>query len=206
MITLYQRSDCPFCWKVRLALSVLNVSYQTVNITLGEANPQIQSLSPKGSVPVLVDDNVVIWESSVILEYLLDGPLSRALLPAHANARSQARLLQNYSDTVVGPAIRGLVFEKRSKPEHEWDNSLINSSESSWRACQAYLDGQLGDQAFFVQEFSVVECALIPRFAIADYYGCPIPAELKRLRDWFSRCQQKDCYRLTYPKVFDSSC
>ena len=70
MITVYQRTDCPFCWKVRIALSELGLEYQVVETRLGEKHPEVGRLSPTGSVPVLVDGETSIWESAVILEYL----------------------------------------------------------------------------------------------------------------------------------------
>jgi glutaredoxin len=70
MLTLYQRTDCPFCWKVRIALAELDIEYQSVDTVLGEKHPEVQRLSPTGTVPVLVDGDVVIWESAVIFDYL----------------------------------------------------------------------------------------------------------------------------------------
>ena len=76
MITLYHRSDCPFCWKVRIALVELGINYQLIDTVLGEKHPEVIKYNPKGSVPVFVDGPTVIWESNTILEYLEDvyGP------------------------------------------------------------------------------------------------------------------------------------
>ena len=70
MLTLYQRTDCPFCWKVRIALAELDVEHQLVDTELGQKHPEVGRLSPTGSVPVLVDGELAIWESAVILDYL----------------------------------------------------------------------------------------------------------------------------------------
>ena len=70
MITLFERTDCPFCWKVRIALAEMGVEYRIEATRLGEKHPEVARLSPTGTVPVLVDGDTAIWESAVILEYL----------------------------------------------------------------------------------------------------------------------------------------
>ena len=47
MITLYQRDDCPFCWKVQLAMTELQIEHQIVDIVLGEKHPQVLRSNPQ---------------------------------------------------------------------------------------------------------------------------------------------------------------
>ena len=143
MIELIERSDCPFCWKVRLALAELEVPYQSVRVSLGEKHPRVLEASPKTSVPVLFDGDIAIWESTAIIEYLNDRyGNDKRLFPGDASDRARVRLLVSYSDSVVGPALRDLVFEKRSKPEADWDQALIEKSAKAWREKLAWLEAQ----------------------------------------------------------------
>ncbi len=200
--TLYFRSDCPFCWKVRIVLAELDIQYVAVETQLGEKHPDVLRLNPKGSVPVFVDGEATIWESSVIIEYVLDGPKRSLLLPNTPAKRSDARLLHSYSDSVVGPALRGLVFEKRSNAKESWNLKFIAESETAWRACQEQLADWLGDKDYFCDQFSIAECALLARFAIADYYGSPIPKHLERLESWYSAGNRRHSFKSTFPDAF----
>lgn len=202
MPTLYYRADCPFCWKVRIALAELGIQYQSVETQLGEKHPDVQRLNPKGSVPVYVDGDTVIWESSVIIEYLLDGPHQSQLLPSTPRKRSEARLLHSYSDSVIGPALRGLVFEKRAKPETEWDLDIIQKSELAWHQCQEQLANWLGDKDYFCDQFTIAECALLARFEIAEFYGAQIPDHLQSLTHWHQTGRERPSVNSTYPAVF----
>ncbi len=198
---LYYRDDCPFCWKVRIALAELNISYKGTETTLGVKHRDVARLSPKGSVPVLVDGTTVIWESSVIVEYLHDQTGISKLLPDAAAERSRARLLQSYSDSVIGPALRGLVFEKRAKPSAEWDRSIIDSSETAWQSCQEQLNDWLLEEAF-PSSFGIAQCALLPRFGIADHYGSPIPPSFTSLINWYRETRTRESFTSTYPRSF----
>ena len=202
MITVYERTDCPFCWKLRIALAELSIDYHRVAIQLGDINPDVNALSPKGSVPVVVDGNTIIWESSVAIEYINEQYGAGRLLPGAAAQRSSVRLLHTYSDSVVGPALRGLVFEKRSKPQSQWDWEKILQSQSQWQQCLDKLELWLDGRDYFSTAFSIAECALLPRFGIAKAYDAGVDHKHPGLQQWFERNQQRPGYLISYPVSF----
>ena len=203
MIYVLGKPECPFCWKVRLGLSELQIDYNVIHTELGEKHPDVLRYNPKGSVPVFVDGETVIWESNVMLEYLDDKYASGGLYPKSAEQRAKVRLILCYSDTVIGPALRELVFEKRSKSEEQWDSGKIHQSENAWQECLRQLSSWLNGKEFFNHQFSAVECALIPRFGIAEAYGAStVVEEFPLLGRWFSEMKQRRCYQETYPESF----
>lgn len=72
-IKLYSYPISGNAYKVRLLLALLGLDYELVNVDLkaGETlKPEFLSLNPRGQVPVLVDGDVVVWDSMAILVYL----------------------------------------------------------------------------------------------------------------------------------------
>ncbi len=196
---LYHRPDCPFCWKVRIALHELSVRYEGVGIRLGEKHPDVLRLNPNGTVPVLVADDLVLWQSNTILEYLEDrfGP---RLLSGDPAARAKARSLVDLADGVAGPALRGLVFEKRAKPPAQWDRAVIAESEARWRACLDDLERILGARTWFVEDaVGFAECALIPRFGLAERYGAGVGPAHPNLLRWYAAFRTRRSFRETAP-------
>ncbi len=187
---------------VRLGLAELQIDYDFVDTKLGEKHPEVVRLNPKGSVPVFLDDKTVIWESNAILEYLDDKYAPGKLFPGPPEQRAAVRLLLSYSDTVIGPALRELVFEKRSRPEDEWDSQKIELSEDAWRTCLRQLSGWLNGKDYFCETFSAAECALIPRFGVAEAYGASGVEEFPLLNRWFWELKQRPSYKETYPDSF----
>ena len=202
MLTLYQRTDCPFCWKVRLALTELGLEYRIESISLGEKHPVLARLSPTGTVPVLVDGDTVIWDSAVILEYLNDRYGSRQLFNGGPAMQAKVRLLHSYSDKIAGGCLRDLVFEKRSKPECEWDPAIIQGSEMKWRDCHAWLERELGENTFFGEGYSAADCALAARFGVADAYGAVVSDECRGLKRWYQHVINRASWKLAYPSSF----
>jgi glutathione S-transferase len=177
MLTLYQRTDCPFCWKVRIALAELDIEYQSVDTVLGEKHPEVQRLSPTGTVPVLVDGDVVIWESAVIFDYLDSRYAPEKLISRDPAQQARERLLHVYSDKIVGGCLKEIVFEKRSKPESEWDADRIREGENHWHTCQTWLQQKLGTDPFFGARYCATDCALAARFGVAEAYGAAVNME-----------------------------
>ena len=203
-MTLYQRTDCPFCWKVRLALRELSLEYEIVETRLGEKHPEVLRHSPTATVPVLVDGKVVIWESSIMLDYLDAQYAPGRLMPSEPDEQARVRTLHAYSDKCVGPALRDLVFEKRSKRESEWDLRVIQESELNWRACQAYLEEQLTPGGFFGSEFGAADCALAARCGVAEAYGSRVSTEHPKLHNWFGKVKSRASWSAAYPEQFIS--
>lgn len=203
MITLYQRQDCPFCWRIRVILSALGVEYRSVDIALGEKHPDILAISPQGksSVPVLIDPQaeLVIWESAVIISYLMEQYGGGAEC-SEDNAADNARIamINSYADSALGGAIKDTIFEKRAKTVSEWDRDLLEQSGQRWRSCCCELNG------WFEQGWHSVKplqhAILGTRLALASAYGLQIPQQQIALRCWFEAFVSSSLYRQTLPR------
>ena len=202
MISLYQRTDCPFCWKVRIALCDLGIDFETVDLQLGERPGYLIANSPTRTVPMLVDDDLVIWESAVILDYLNKRYGNGRLFPDEASAETRVRLLHTYSDKVVGGCLKDIVFEKRSKTERDWDVALLREAEGKWHGCQRWLEAHIGDGEYFGDDLSAADCALAARFGVAEAYGAGVTKLFPRLLRWYAAVTARDSWEKAYPTSF----
>ena len=71
MNTLYSFRRCPYAMRARMALRYADVPVEIVEVSLKDKPAQMLALSPKGTVPVLNADDVVIDESLQILRWAL---------------------------------------------------------------------------------------------------------------------------------------
>lgn len=197
-IKLYDKPECPFCWKIRLALFELGIDAEIIDSQSPEHREEWQALTPRKTVPVLVNGDIVIYESNVILEYLSD--ISAKLLLKSPTDRVMPRLINKYSDGVIGAGLREVIFEKRGKIENEWDLERIQSGVELFEKALEYLSEQLGDKEFFGSSYSLPECALTARFGLAEAYGVKIPATYANLKDWFKRMKSRPSYLATAPQ------
>lgn len=197
-MTLYDKAECPFCWKVRLALHELDIDAEVIDYLEPETRDRWQALTPKKTVPVMVTDSGVIYESNVILEYLAE--VSDRLLPNDRESRIRARLINAYSDSAIGAGLREVIFEKRGKPEQGWNMARIESGIETFERALTYLSDQLGDREYFSSIYSFPEAALTARFGLAEAYGVSIPERFSNLQRWFDRIKARASYPATAPQ------
>jgi len=203
-LRFFHKDECPFCWKARIALAETGTDYELITLGPGDDRGELDRLSPSGTTPVLADDRLVIWESAVILEYLNDQS-GGLLMPTSDHGRAQARLLQAYSDSQIGRHLREVVFEKRGKPEIQWDRERIAKGEAGWRRCLDWLEAHLRRQDFFSGSFGVAECALYPRFALAERYSVGVDGRHPGLLRWYTALSERPSCRATRPASWSDS-
>jgi glutathione S-transferase len=114
MITLYHDWDAFCCIKVRFCLIEKRADWESriVNLQqMEQLTPDYLAVNPNGVVPTLVHDGRVIFESTIINEYLnevLPGP---DLLPQDPAARAAARYWVKFEDDVLHPSVRGPTYQ-----------------------------------------------------------------------------------------------
>ena len=138
MIKLYDFLSCPYGQKVRIVLAEKALTYDLVPVDLTQhenRKPDFLRLNPFGRVPVLVDDDTTIYDSTIINEYLDDEyPEPPVLPPVGSSAmRSRARSFEDFADTSFTPPVGQLIAEM-SKPEGDRDQSSRAAAPSVGRA------------------------------------------------------------------------
>src|SRR6201987_3454395 len=147
MSKLYDFLPCPFGQKVRIALAEKGLTYDLVqvDVTKGEnRHPDFFRLNPFGPVPVLVDEDTTIYDSTIINEYLDDEYPEPPLLPPVGSSamRSRARLVEGFADTTSTPPVGQLIAEV-SKPEGDRDQSRVQRFHQIIERTLDYLNHEL---------------------------------------------------------------
>src|SRR5262249_28389615 len=113
----------PFSAKVRIALAEKDLSWEGLEVpwtraTLwGPKPPEFLAVSPRGQVPVLVDGEVLLHDSTVICQYLEDRYPERCLLRKTPAARARCRRLEDEADFGMNEEVAPLVQEIFRKPD-----------------------------------------------------------------------------------------
>lgn len=190
---LYDYPQCPFAQKVRIVLAEKELSYEKINVDLRKAEqkrPEFLRLNPFGKVPVLVDDEVVVYDSTVINEYLEDEYPHPQLLPTDSAQRARARSFEDYADIAFILPVGVLMAEVR-KPEAERDAERVRKSREEIERALAHLNSQLGEHPFLAGEFSIADAAFAPRLMVLNAVGIEIKPQWEPLRRWIQRLAER---------------
>jgi RNA polymerase-associated protein len=102
-LTLYDAARCPYCARARIVLAEKDVAYEVVEIDLRDRPAWIYEKNRTGRVPVLEEDDWVLPESAVIMEYLEERYPEPALLSPDPGDRAEARLRIFRADELTAP-------------------------------------------------------------------------------------------------------
>jgi glutathione S-transferase len=201
-IRLYVRPDCPFCWKVRIFEFEGELGTEEIFVDFGKKHPDVVSLNPNATVPVLVDGDLVIYDSALIIEYLGDKFPKTGLMVGSPQERAIIRQLHSYSDSKLGKVLFPYIKHVRENSGQCLNDELRQTTVGAWSNEQALLSNQLGDKDFLSKNFSVAECALIPRFSLALKYGLALDNQFENLNKWYERCINRSSYFKALPTSF----
>ena len=137
--------------------------------------PEYMHMNPNSLVPVIEDDDYVLWESNVIVRYLSAKYASGQMYPIDLRERFDAERWMDWQQTTLNPVSRPGFWQLiRTAPEQR-NPALMAESNAAVEALMFTLDMHLANRAFMVGE----------RFTMADI---PLACEVHR---WFGLPQPR---------------
>src|SRR6266581_1041782 len=93
MMVLYSGTTCPFSQRCRLVLFEKGMDFEVRDVDLFNKPDDISTMNPYGQVPILVERDLVLYESNIINEYIDERFPHPQLMPADPLRRARARLM-----------------------------------------------------------------------------------------------------------------
>src|SRR4029079_1777595 len=164
----------PYVRKVLACINLKRLSYEVDPITPFFGNDEFERLSPLRRIPVLIDRDLSVSDSTVICEYLDEAYSGHALLPRDLKDRARARWLEEFADTRLGDIfIWGLFYQKIVHPmvwgepgDQARIDRILNEDAP---AALDYLERQLPADGFLFGEIGVADIAIASFFRNAAY-------------------------------------
>jgi glutathione S-transferase len=150
MLILYDIPLSPYAQKVKLALLEKAIEFTARVPNLDSPDPEFLAASPRLEVPALVSDEVRLFDSSLILEYLEDRWPETPLLPRGAAERARVRTLEEVCDTLydaVNWGVTEVVVFKRAEGEDA--ARMLGKAKEQVAGLNARLERELASRAWF---------------------------------------------------------
>jgi len=160
-LTLVSHAICPYVQRAVIALTEKNIAFERIVIDLDAKPAWFLAQSPLGKVPILTVDDVVLFESTVICEYL-DETSSPSLHPATPLDRARHRAAMEFSSAMLGD-IWGL--------QTSTDAEGMERAARSLRAKITWLESHLTAGPFFAGDsFHLVDAFFAPVFRYFEVF------------------------------------
>jgi glutathione S-transferase len=195
MIQLFDHPLSPYAQKVKIALREKGVPFEAAipgGIGVGGAAGEFLAANPRAEVPALIDGEVRIFDSTIILEYIEDNWPTPPLLPHGAAERARVRMLEEVMDTHF-EAINWGLGEIRyfGRAKGELAGAIEAKAKAQTESFFRWLEGQLGDRDWFNgAAFGWGDLCVVPYLNGSVGHGNP-PAEGTRLSAWLRRVNER---------------
>lgn len=195
----------PYVRKVLACLVLKGLDYEIDPITPFFGDDAFERLSPLRRIPVLIDGDLTLCDSSVICAYLDEAYPGVALLPADPKDRARARWFEEFADTRLGDVfIWGLFYQRNVRPivwGEPTDEARVEKSLSTdIPAALDYLEGELPADGFLFGDVGLADVSLASFFRNAAYAGFePDPARWPRTAAYVARVLEQPCFATLLP-------
>ncbi|HXC51389.1 MAG TPA: glutathione S-transferase family protein [Candidatus Limnocylindrales bacterium] len=154
-------------------------------------HPVVARVNPKAQVPVLVDGDLELYDSTQIFEYLEDICPEPALWPHDPRQRARARLAELESDEVFFPNVITLMPRARAAAGDDAVAAALEVIERYYRT----IDARIADRDYLAGTFSYADIAFFMAQFFASFLGAPPPASLASVSAWRARVGRRDSVR-----------
>ena len=208
MVILYEHPLSPYAQKVKISAREKNVDLDLKTpdgIGAGGAQGEFVAANPRAEVPALIDGDVRVFDSTIILEYLEDKFPSPAMLPVTPEARAKVRMIEEVCDThyeAINWGLGEIAYFKRATGTKAEEIQKRASGQTA--RLQSWLTKQLGNADWLNgNAFGWGDLSVVPYVNASVGFGNG-PDEGSPLGKWLARANGRPSVARTAQEAVDS--
>ena len=189
MMVLYSGTTCPFSHRCRFVLFEKGMDFEIRDIDLYNKPEDIAVMNPYGQVPILVERDLVLYESNIINEYIDERFPHPQLMPADPIMRARTRLfLYNFEKELF---VHVSTLENRGVT----DEKVLDAARANIRDRLAQLAPLLVKNKYMLgEEFSMLDVAVAPLLWRLGHYGIELPKSAAPIQKYAERLFSRPAY------------
>ncbi len=190
VITLYSGADDPYSHRVRIVLAEKDVTYDVVDVSASSAAlEELASYNPYGSTPTLVDRDLVLYKSEIIMEYLDERFPHPPLMPVYPVAKGRTRLMMHRVN-LDWYALMDTILDEESAPQ------AVEQARKDLTASLMSVSPVVAEKPFFISaDFSLVDCCIAPLLWRLSELGIKLPKQAQPILNYAERVFQRESFK-----------
>ena len=192
MMVLYSGTNCPFSQRCRLVLFEKGMDFEIRDVDLFNKPEDISVMNPYGQVPILVERDLILYESNIINEYIDERFPHPQLMQPDPVARARARLFLFNFEKELFVHVSSIEQEKASgKPSEK----VLEKARSAIRDRLTQLAPIFVKNKYMLgDEFSMLDVAIAPLLWRLDYYEIDLSRNAAPLMKYAERIFSRPAY------------
>lgn len=187
VMTLFSSASCPFSHRTRIVMAEKNITVDVVDIDGADKPEDLIELNPYSTAPTLVDRDLVLYDSRVIMDYIDERFPHPPLMPVDPVSRAKTRLALFHVDRDWYQLVPDL--ESRSEKLATKARKILRDSITSSAEVFA------ARPFFLSEEFSMVDCCLAPMLWRLPHYGVELPVQAKSVQKYAERIFKRESFQ-----------
>jgi len=187
VMTLFSNAVCPQSHRVRLVLAEKGIGVDVVEVGDGTFTEDLFELNPYGSVPTLVDRDLVLYNTQIIMEYLDDRYPHPPLMPVDPVERARTKLYVYRMERDWYSLLDCFVAE---------DEAKADQARKIIRDGLTVIAPIFEQKPFFMSdELTLADYTLLPLLWRLPVYGVELPAAAKPVLDYGARLFARTAFK-----------
>ncbi|ALO38926.1 glutathione S-transferase N-terminal domain-containing protein [Alcaligenes faecalis] len=189
MMVLYSGTTCPFSQRCRFVLFEKGMDFEIRDIDLYNKPEDIAVMNPYGQVPILVERDLILYESNIINEYIDERFPHPQLMPADPTMRARTRLfLYNFEKELF---VHVAALEDRRNADAKAQELARQQIRNHLSQLAPIL---LKNKYMLGEEFSMLDVAIAPLLWRLDHYGIELPKSAAPVQKYAERVFSRPAY------------
>src|ERR1700758_618147 len=177
MMQLYSGTTCPFSHRCRFVLYEKGMDFQVIDVDLYNKPEDIAVMNPYNRLPVLVERDLILYESNIINEYIDERFPHPQLMPADPVQRARARLFLLNFEKELFVHVGTLENEKGKAAEKTHEKARGAIRDRLTQLAPIFLKNKY----MLGEEFSMLDVAIAPLLWRLDHYGIELSKNAERI-------------------------
>ena len=187
VMTLFSNAACPQSHRVRLVLAEKGIGVELVEVGDGTFTEDLVELNPYGSVPTLVDRDLVLYNTQIIMEYLDDRYPHPPLMPVDPVERARTKLYVYRMERDWYSLLD--YFDKGDEAKADQSRKIIRDGLT-------VIAPIFELKPFFMSnELTLADCTLLPLLWRLPLYDIELPAAAKPLIKYAERLFARTAFK-----------
>lgn len=189
VMNLFTSPTCPYCHLARIVLAEKDITFESIEVDVDALPEDLSELNPYNTVPTLIDRDLVLYDSRVIVEYLDERFPHPPLMPVDPVSRAKTRLALHRVEKDWYPLMHDILHkgEKTVAKSRKMLRESIVSSNELFKVLPFFLS----------EEYSLVDATIAPLLWRLPALGIELPAEAKAVHDYAQRIFNREAFQLS---------
>ena len=185
-MTFYSDGESHYSHRVRIVLAEKGVAVDVLDVDANKKPEDLATLNPYNELPTLVDRDLVLYQSEIMMEYLDERFPHPPLLPVYPVARAQSRLWMYRIERDWSPLVDQILAGEGD----------IVAARKSLRDSIVAVAAIFDEKPYFMSEdFTVVDCLVGPILWRAMKMGIELPEGAKGLQNYMIRIFERESFQ-----------